>query len=107
MLRTYLGESFLNVQLDPGLFLKAVGVALTLMLFLALALYFSPVSVAGVMDAYPINEMGVAVSSGMMVYNLPVFGTLCHTLFAPIAVVGMFYVVGFAPCAAARPGWAI
>lgn len=97
MLRTYFVDSFLNVQLDTGLFLKAVGVALTLMLFLALVLYFSPVSVGAVADAYPINEMGVAVSSGIMVWYLPVFGTLCHTLFTPIAVVGMFYVVGFAP----------
>jgi len=95
MFKAYFGDSFLNVQLDPGKFFKTVGVALLLMLILALELYFFPVPAA--VDAYPISEMGVAVSSGIMVEHLPVFGTLCHVLFTPVAVVGMFYTVGFAP----------
>ena len=31
------------------------------------------------------------------------FGTLCHTLITPIAVVGLFYVVGFAPMCCRKP----
>ena len=95
MFKTYFADSFLNVQLNPGKFFKTVGVALLLMLALVPVLLFS----LGyyVLDSYPINEMGVAVSSGVMVDALPVFGTLCHTLLTPVAVVGLFYTVGFAP----------
>ena len=101
MLKTYFVDSFLNVQLDTGKFFNTVGVALSLMLPLAGALYFFRVPV--VMDAYPINEMGVAVSSGVMVEQLPVFGTLCHVLFTPITVVGLFYTVAFAPACCHKP----
>lgn len=95
MLKAYAWDSLLNVQLEPGKFFKTVGVALLLMLILALGLQFG----LGlyVFDAYPINEMSVAVSSGLMVEQLPVFGTLCHTLFTPVAVVGLFYAAVFAP----------
>lgn len=97
MLRTYFWDSLLNVQLYTKSFIKTVGMALLLMLTLTLALaqYFLPVSL--VADAFPINEMGVAVSPGIMIRQLPVFGTLCHVLFAPVVVVGLFYAVGFAP----------
>lgn len=95
MFKTYFGDSFLNVQLYPGKFFKTVGEALLPMLLLALERYFISPYTAG--DAYPINEMGVAVSSGIMLKHLPVFGTLCHLLFAPVSVVGLFYATGFAP----------
>lgn len=95
MFKAYAWDSLLNVQMYPGKFIKTVGVALLLMLSLTLGLRFGlGIYVA---DAYPINEMGVAVSSGVMVEELPVFGTLCHVLITPIAVVGLFYTVGFAP----------
>lgn len=95
MFKTYAWESFLNVQLDTGKFFKTVGVALLLMLVLALGLRLKVGD--DVFNAYPINEMSVAVTSGVMVDQLPVFGTLCHVLLTPIAVVGLFYTVGFAP----------
>ena len=40
MFKSYARDSFLNVQLDPGKFFKTVGIALALMLQLALGLYF-------------------------------------------------------------------
>lgn len=95
MFKAYAWDSLLNVQMYPGKFIKTVGIAVLLMLALALGLYFFPVPIA--VDAYPINEMGVAVSAGVMVETLPVFGTLCHVLLTPIAVVGLFYIAGFAP----------
>ena len=101
MLRTYFGDSFLNVQLDTSKFFNTVGVALSLMLPLAGLLHFLRIPV--VVDAYPINEMGVAVSSGVMVAELPVFGTLCHVLFTPVTVVGLFYTVAFAPACCYKP----
>lgn len=101
MFKSYARDSFLNVQLDPGKFFKTVGIALALMLLLALGLYFFLVPLAT--DVYPINELTMAISSGLMVDTLPVFGTLCHTLITPIAVVGLFYVVGFAPMCCRKP----
>ena len=96
MFKTYAVESFLNVQLDTKKFFKTVGVALLVMLTIALGLYFFPVPMA--VDAYPISEMsGVAVTPGLLVSSQPVFGTLCHVLITPIAVVGLFYVPAFAP----------
>lgn len=100
MFRTYFGDSFLNVQLDRSKFLKTVAIALMLMLILVFLVYFfNPAAV----DAYPINELGVAISSGLMVETLPLFGTLCHTLITPVAVVGLFYTVGFAPMCCRKP----
>lgn len=93
MLKAYLADSWLEVQLDPGNFIKTVGIALLLMVPLAMYCFRFPWSG----DAYPINEMFVAITSGYMVTQQPVFGTACHILFTPITGVGLFYVVGFAP----------
>ena len=95
MFRTYAVESFLNVQLDTKKFFKTVGVAVLAMLALAWVLYNFPVRM--VFNAYPINEMFLSITAGPMVDELPVFGTLCHVLVTPIAVVGLFYVPVFAP----------
>ena len=95
MFKDYACDSLLEVQLYPKKFFKTVAVALLLMLILALSLWFLGFRI--VVDAYPLSEMGVAVSSGVMVEELPVIGTLCHMVFAPVAVVGLFYTVGFAP----------
>ena len=99
MFKTYFGDSFLNVQLYPGKFFKTVGVALLLMLILVVSLFSVPWTV----DAYPVSELDIAVSSGLMVEHLPLFGTLCYTLFTPVAVVGLFYVVGFSPMCCRKP----
>jgi len=96
MFKTYAVDSFLNVQLDTAKFFKTVGVALLAMLVVAVEMYLFPVPLAA--DAYPISEMaGIAVTPGLMVSAQPVFGTLCHVLLTPIAVVGLFYVPCFAP----------
>lgn len=95
MFRSYAWESLLNVQLDMKKFFKTVGIALLVMLTIALRLYFIPVPM--VVDAYPINEMFLSITAGLMVDQLPVYGTLCHVLITPIAVVGLFYVPVFAP----------
>ena len=95
MLKTYLIDSFLNVQIDPKGFFKVVGWSALVMLGLAAGLYcfLGPM----MMDIYPLSEMAVALTSGFLVANQPVFGTICYTLFTPFAVVGLFYASGFAP----------
>ena len=100
--RNYFQESFLNVEIDPGKFFKTVGVALLLMLIVAVVLRFG--LFINIFNAYPINEMSVAVTSGFMVEEMPVLGAICHTLITPIAVVGLFYTVGFAPLCC-RKAW--
>ena len=95
MLKTYLADSFLNVQLDPKGFLKIVGLSALVMLVLAAGLhsFYGYVMV----DFYPISEMVVAVTAGYLVEVQPIFGTICLSLFTPFAVVGLFYATGFAP----------
>ena len=95
MLRTYFKDSFLNVQLDPKGFLKIVGFSALLMLALAAGLrcWLG----RGMTDIYPLKEMSVALTSGLLVKLQPIFGTVCLSIFTPIAMVGLFYVSIFAP----------
>lgn len=95
MLKSYLEDSFFTVQLDLKRFLIIVGSAALLMLALASAVYYSQSEAA--IDFYPLGEMMVALTSGYLVKSQPIFGTVCYSLFAPITVVGLFYVSGFAP----------
>lgn len=95
ILKGYAGESLLEVQLYPQKFLKTVGIAVLLMLVLALSLYF----LLGdyLWNFYPIQEMTIAAAPGVMVDELPVLGVLCHVVLTPIAVTGLFYAGIFAP----------
>ncbi|MBQ3146591.1 MAG: hypothetical protein IJB91_02545 [Oscillospiraceae bacterium] len=95
MLKTYLKDSFLNVQLDPKGFLKTVGFSVLAMLAMAAGLRYC--LGRGMTDIYPIKEMSVALTSGLLVKQQPIFGTICLSLFTPFAVVGLFYVSIFAP----------
>ena len=95
MLKTYLKDSFLNVQLDPKGFLKTVGFSVLAMLAVAAGLRYC--LGRGMTDIYPLKEMSVALTSGLLVKQQPIFGTICLSLFTPFAVVGLFYVSIFAP----------
>ena len=95
MLKTYLVDSFLNVQLDPKGFFKIVGLSSLVMVTLAFVLYSVFGSVVGI--AYPVVEKHVAITSGYLVDLQPVFGTICCSLFVPFSIVGLFYASGFAP----------
>ena len=94
MLKQYLVDSFLNVQLDLRKFLLTVGPAALAALALAAAAYyfFGP----WVVNFFPVSEMTIALTSGYMVEVNPIFGTVCHSLLVPFTVVGLFYVTGFA-----------
>ena len=102
MLKSYLEDSFLTVQLDPKRFFVIVGSAAVAMLAMAAALY----GLAGqaISSFYPVGEMMVALTSGFLVENQPIFGTICYSVFTPFAVVGLFYASGFAP-ACRRSSW--
>jgi len=95
MLKTYLKDSFFNVQMDPKGFLKIVCLSALVMLVLVAGLYYFFGDV--IVDFYPISEMTVALTTGYLVEVQPIFGTICCSLFTPFAVVGLFYASGFAP----------
>lgn len=95
MLKPYLADSFLNVQLDPKRFFMIVGLSALVMLVLAAGVHYFMGRMA--VDFYPVTERIVALTSGLMVQNRPIFGTICCSLFTPFAVVGLFYVSVFAP----------
>lgn len=95
MLKVYLADSFLNVQIAPKQFAETVIISAVVMLAIAIDLYF--MFGKSIVNAYPINEMAVAMSSGYLVEHRPIFGTICNSFIAPFSVVGLFYVSGFAP----------
>ena len=101
MFRSYAVESFLNVQMDKGKFLKTVGLASLVASGLVLGMYFllGPV----LWDVFPIQVMTVAAAPGVLVSELPVLGILCNVVLVPIAIVGLLYVPGFAPLCCRKP----
>ena len=101
MFKTYLGESFFNVQLYTKRFVKTVAIATLMMLTLGFELQFGLGLWAG--DAYPINELPITMTGGLVVQEQPIIGTLCHTLVSPFAIAGMFYATGFAPFTCKKP----
>lgn len=101
MFKTYLGESFFNVQLYIARFAKTVAVATLMMLTLALEFQFG--LGLPMVNAYPINELPITMAPGFMVRELPIVGTLCHALATPFAIAGIFYATGFAPFCCRKP----
>lgn len=93
ILKDYALEALLEVQLDPKKFMKTVGTAVLMMV--PIALFLVPDGYLG--EVYPIQSMTVAAAPGVMVQQLPVIGTLCNTVLAPISVTGLLYAAGFAP----------
>lgn len=93
ILKDYALESLLEVQLETKKFLKTVGIAALIMLPIAILLV--PGGYLG--TVYPIQAMTIAAAPGVMVQQLPVIGTLCNTVLAPISVTGLLYAAGFAP----------
>ena len=95
MLKSYLADSFLNVQLNPKGFFRIVVLSALAMLALAAGLWYLLGDLA--MNFYPVSEMSVAVTSGYLIVQKPFFGIACACIFTPFAVVGLFYASGFAP----------
>lgn len=101
MFLSHLRESFLTVQLYTKKFLTTVAIATLIMLTIALEVHFHQGIWAG--NAYPIHVLPIAMSPGMMVRQLPLWGTLCQTLLSPFAVAGIFYAAGFASWSCKKP----
>ena len=78
MFKSYLGESFFNVQLYTKRFVKTVAVASLMMLTLALTFWFD----LGIpfVDAYPINELSIALTGVSTALNNTVQGMVGQTI---------------------------
>lgn len=96
VMKEYLSESFFEVRYNTKQILKTVANACELMVAYGLVCYlvFDPL---WVMDVFPMAEMEVSLTAGLMVNSNPIFGTVCMTLLVPFGIGGMFYAAGFAP----------
>lgn len=105
LFRTYLADSFLNVQTDVSGFLKTLIPVTVLILAAELGLMYEGVrrGWTGTFCAYPISETSMVASTSFLVIANPIFGTLCMTVLTPVTVSCMFYGTVFAPIANSRP----
>lgn len=101
LLREYLADGFFNLRLNPGEIFKTAGIALGLMLVFVVTASL-PGSMSGLfagshMDSFPVTEVTIALTPGLLAEERPIFGILAMTVLSPISVCGLFYVVAFAP----------
>ena len=105
LFRSYLSDSFLEVQLNLPRFFKTVLVAGVLVLIVEIGLIFWGFrwEIPGTLCAYPISETSVVASTSVIIIGNPLLGTLCMTVLTPVTVSCMFYATVFAPLATKNP----
>lgn len=105
----YLGESFFNVDYKPKKFIAVTATCAGLMLGLAavafLIYYFtgSFVAYSLVFNSFPLAEMELFTLSGNVIYESPIWGTVCMVLIVPFTTSLIYYATGFAPTCNKRP----
>ena len=100
ILKHYLADAFLNVQINTKGVMKTVAITCVLMVAWVglLALAFGRLQAPEVvLDFFPVSEMGVAMTPGLLTRTRPVLGTICLTCLVPFTVTGLFYATAFAP----------
>ena len=100
ILKEALSDGILEIQIVKKNFFGTVFAAFGAMILYVLAVaqplcYF--LDIPYLVDVFPISEMGIAVTPGLMVMHIPVPAILCLSLATPFALAGMFYATGFAP----------
>lgn len=109
LFRSYLADSFFNVEMNLKPFLRTMAVSVGLMIALvagALAVYAISGSFAAYSLAFntlPIAEMELFAMSGNLVYYNPIFGTICLVLIVPFTISLIYYATGFAPACNKHP----
>lgn len=107
--REYLGESFLNVQIDVKNFLKTVGICVALMFALAWTMFRfftalgSEMMLTAAMGILPLAEVDLFTLSSWLVLTNPIIGTICLVILAPFTISCLFYSTVFAPICCNRP----
>lgn len=110
ILGSFLRDSWFTVQLNPKNIIGTTAIASGLMILWVLISMFiltlrfeQPLFVWNI---FPISQMGVAMTPGLLVEGNPVFGTLCLTVLVPVTVCGLFYVTVFGPVCCNHGGYA-
>lgn len=109
LFRGYLAESFFNVDYKPKAFIAVTATCAGLMIGLAiiafLLYYFTgvPIAFAIVTGSLPLAEMELFMYSGNLIYESPVWGTICMVLIVPFTTSLIYYATGFAPTCNKRP----
>lgn len=107
IMREYLIDGFLEVQINPkAIFLTVaatVGMMLISIIVSALALAVFSYSPWYILDSLPLVEMTVLVSPGRLVVEHPLIATLLLSVVVPFGICGLFYVPGFAPICCKKP----
>lgn len=107
LLRNHISDSTFRMRKNLKNFIAVIGITLGLMLMVRYAeATLIPMiypNIISIYDVYPMSEFEVLITAGYMVSSNPIFGTLCVTIFAPVAITGFFYASGFAPVCCKRP----
>ena len=101
LFRQYLADSFLNVSINKGAFIKTVSISAGLILVFEFVTLFLGGNAA--LAAFPISETSMVASTSFVVLGSPILGFLCVTVLTPVTVSCMFYATVFAPIACKRP----
>lgn len=107
--RNYLGESFLNVQIDTKKFFAVCGICAGLIFLVSCIIYLFAPYVGGdrayllASSTLPLAEMEIFILSSDLIFLKPILGTICIVFLAPFTTSCLFYATGFAPAACHRP----
>lgn len=101
LLKEHLKDAWLYFSLNKKLILKPMLIALGLMVAWAVisveVLYYYWIHPVALLNAIPVSPITIMMTSGSVVQNNPVAGTLVMTLLVPFSVCAMFYSTAFAP----------
>ncbi len=105
LFRSYLADSFWNVETNIAGFVKAALITTVLILIVELGLLRAGLRLDWdyAVSAYPISETSVVADTCSVILTHPLWGTLCMTVLTPVTVSCMFYATVFAPMANKRP----
>lgn len=104
VLKEVLSDSIFEFEIDKKGFWKTLSISTGLML-LYTCLIANPICLLlendywHISDYFPMSEMSVAMTAGLMVNTIPIPAILCLTLLSSFAISGMFYASGFGPVA--------
>ncbi len=102
----YLRDGFLNVQIHTRQIIKSAAIGALIMLALTLCMAFVGLLLQNDFLAFgvlPIMEVEMFGTSGTMVLEKPVIGTVIVTLMAPFTISCLFYATVFASVSSERP----
>ena len=108
LMKDYLQDALLDLQVQPRKLGRHVAVTVALMLGAVLlgmaGLWLSGETPLEIICAFPMVHLSVLASPWFLLRYLPWVSVICLTVTGPILFCGMFYATGFAPVCCKR-GW--